>query len=343
MTLYILKYAHWNGFEWQINTVDGSPVPPAEFGIWNSISVDSSDNPHIAYSIGHDLYDLIYAWYDPDGFQLLEPEKGAVVDTLTPHLDWGDSPFPGHESYTLWWGTDPDFFIYDEITDIEESEYTLVGDLEDGDRIYWRVKSTDGEDGWGWVAELDWYFDVELGSGVDVVDFGAETTNDGILVNWRCEGGEAAGVRVLRGDVEPEAISGLMPGASARYLDRGVEPGGSYVYWLEVVDAEGVVSRFGPTETVAIPEEVFTFLLDAAYPSPSRDAVNFTYSIPDDGRVVLTVYDLSGRRIATPVDSELAAGRHEVSWNCAEIPSGVYLYRLETSSGSLTQRLVISR
>jgi hypothetical protein len=175
------------------------------------------------------------------------------------------------------------------------------------------------------------------------VDFGADATDEGVLVDWRCEGGEPAGVRVLRGEEEPEAISGLMPGASARYLDRGVEPGGRYVYWLEVTEADGTVSRFGPTEAVTVPEEAFTLLLDAVYPSPARDAVNFAYSIPEDSHVVLTVYDLSGRRIATQVDADQTAGRHEVSWNCGNIPSGVYLYRLETNTGSLTKRLVVSR
>jgi hypothetical protein len=164
-----------------------------------------------------------------------------------------------------------------------------------------------------------------------------------VLVGWTVTGDVPAGLRVLRGDAEPTYISGLMPGASARYLDRGVEPGGSYIYWLEVTDADGTVERFGPTEAVSIPEEAFTLALYAAYPSPSRDAVNFVYSIPADGRVVLSVYDLSGRRIATPVEADQAAGRHEVSWNCGDIPSGVYLYRLETNAGSLTRRLVVSR
>jgi hypothetical protein len=103
------------------------------------------------------------------------------------------------------------------------------------------------------------------------------------------------------------------------------------------------VSRFGPTEAVRIPGETFDLVLHAAYPSPAREVVNFVYSLPNDCRVVLSVYDLSGRRVATPVDSELTAGRHEVSWSCANILPGVYLYRLETAAGSLTQRLVVSR
>jgi len=276
-------------------------------------------------------------------YHLLDPTKGEVVDTPTPLLDWEDSTVPGLESYTLWWGTDPDFNTYNEVTGIGESKYQITAGVGDGDRIYWRVKSLDDEGGECWAVELDWYFDVDTGGGVEVVDFGAGATDGGVLVNWRLSGEEPAGVRVLRGDDEPVIISGNLPGNSSRYLDRDVEPGIEYRYWLEVVEADGTVECFGPTEAVTVPGETPELVLYAAYPSPSRDVVNFVYSLPADGRVVLSVYDLSGRRVAMLVNDELTAGRHEVSWNCGEIPSGVYLYRLEASAGSLTQRLVVSR
>jgi len=276
-------------------------------------------------------------------YHLLSPEKGDVVYAFPLTFDWQDQEIPGLESYTLWWGTDPDFITYNEVADIGESEYTITGGIEDGARVYWRVKSLDDGGGEYWAEELDWYFDVDLGGGVDVVDFGAGATDEGVLVNWRFSGEEPVGILVLRGTVEPELISGNLPGDSTRYLDRDVEPGVCYVYWLEVVEADGRVSRFGPTETVTVPGETPELALYAAYPSPSREVVNFAYSLPDDGRAVLSVYDLSGRRVATLVEGDLTAGRHEVAWDCAEVPSGVYLYRLETNARSLTQRLVVSR
>jgi len=333
-----LRYSWWNGSDWESETVD----PIGGNCEYTSLELDSHDLPHICYfDAGTD--ELKYASYDPKGFHLLEPEKGEVVETLTPLLDWEGSPVPGHESYTLWWGEDPDFNSYNEVTDITESEYTITDGIEDGDSIYWRVKSIDSEDEEYWAVDMDWYFDVDLGGEVDIVDFGAGATDGGILVNWRLEGGEPAGVRILRGSDEPGIISGNLPGDSTRYLDRDVKPGVFYVYWLEVVEADGTISRFGPTAAVTIPEETPELALYAAYPSPSREVVNFAYSLPADGRAVLSVYDLSGRRVATLVDSELTAGRHEVAWDCAGIPSGVYLYRLETNSGSLTRRLVVSR
>ena len=159
-------------------------------------------------------------------------------------------------------------------------------------------------------------------------------------------------MRVLRSvnDGGPVAIhDNPLPGSATSYLDtldKGLQPlaaGMEYRYWLEVTEADGKVSRFGPTEAVSVPKEKPELILYAAYPNPSRETINFIYSLPEEGRVELSVYDLSGRRVATLVDSELTAGRHEVSWSCADVESGVYLYRLETDSGSMTKRLVISR
>jgi len=336
------RYARWDGERWLIYDLD-----PHACGDHTSMEVDSFDQPHISYTgFGTDssrvFYGLKYAWYEVF-FHLLSPGKGDTIYEFPFTFDWEDQQIPNLESYTLWWSTDPDFNTYNEIKDLHESEYTISGGIEDGARVYWRVKSLDDGGGEYWAEELDWYFDVDLGGGVDVVDFAAGATDEGFLVNWRLSGEEPAGVRVLRGADGPEMISGNLPGGSSRYLDRDVEPGGSYAYWLEVIDAEGVVSRFGPSEAVTLPVETFELVLYAAYPSPSRDTVNFTYSLSADGRVVLSVYDLSGRRIATLIDSELTAGRHDISCDASALPPGVYLARLATDSGSLTRRVVIAR
>ncbi len=288
-------------------------------------------------------------WYfdvDLICFHLLDPELGEVVDTLTPLLDWEDSHVPGHESYTLWWGTDPDFDTYNEVTGIGESKYTIADGIQDGDRIWWRVKSIDEDEEEYWAVEMDWYFDVDTGGGVDIVDFVADAEDEGILVNWRIEGDSPAGLRVLRsvGDAEPVAIHhNPLPGSAVRWLDNQVEASVEYVYWLEVTEADGTMTRFGPTEPVTVPEYIPELILYAAYPNPSREVINFVFSLPDEGWVTLSVYDLSGRRVASLVSSDMTAGRHEVSWSCADVESGVYLYRLETGADSITQRLVIAR
>jgi len=83
--------------------------------------------------------------------------------------------------------------------------------------------------------------------------------------------------------------------------------------------------------------------LAQSYPNPATEMTRIEYALPTAGEVSLTVYDLAGRRVATLISGEQTAGRHAVGWECADIPAGVYLYRLETSEGTLTKRAVISR
>jgi hypothetical protein len=336
-----LIYAYRDGGEWHREAVDAV----GDVALGASLALDSYDRPHISYN-NEIVGAVMYATLVEDLFHLVWPEKGEEIDTLTPTLDWEDHEISDLESYTLWWGEDPDFAEYEEVTGLTESEYRITGGIQEGDRIWWRVKSVDESGGEHWAEERDWYFDVDTGGGVEVVDFGAEATDEGVLVSWRLEGEMPVGIRVLRDEdyTGREAPHGDgLPGNALLYLDRDVEPGVEYRYWLEVTGADGSVMRFGPTDAVTMPEVGSELLLYAAYPNPARDAIYFVYSLPAEGSVELCVYDLSGRRVAALVDAEQAAGRHEVAWDCAEIPSGVYLYSLETDSGTLTQRLVVSR
>jgi flagellar hook assembly protein FlgD len=66
------------------------------------------------------------------------------------------------------------------------------------------------------------------------------------------------------------------------------------------------------------------------------------------GPVRLGVFDLRGRLVATLVDEIVAAGRHEVTWNGRddsgrELPSGVYLSRLEAGGQVVHGRMTLVR
>jgi hypothetical protein len=330
-----LKYAIKNGSSWDIEIVESG----RGVGYCISLELDSNDYPHLATVQTHPNreYDVKYAYWDGSRWRRDVVEAGhhqencslALDSAERPHItyyDWDTSRL----KYARWNGVSwkiadlPMIFSYSCIV------------MNDQDQPCISCHSWPNPEGLAYI----WHegeFDVEL------AELTAVPAGEGVLVNWRFEGEVPAGVRVLRGDEEPAYISGTLPGDASRYLDRDVEPGIAYRYWLEVTGTDGTVTRFGPTEAVTVTGEAPELILYAAYPSPSRESVNFTYSIPEDGRVVLSVYDLSGRRVAVPLDGELTAGRHEVTWSCADVPSGVYLYRLETAAGSLTQRLVVSR
>ncbi len=82
------------------------------------------------------------------------------------------------------------------------------------------------------------------------------------------------------------------------------------------------------------------------YPNPFNPATAISYAVPaPGGRVGLSIYDLSGRKVRTLVDEEQGPGRRVAIWNGrddrdAELGSGVYFYRLEVG-GEVFQRKMV--
>jgi len=77
------------------------------------------------------------------------------------------------------------------------------------------------------------------------------------------------------------------------------------------------------------------------FPNPFNPSTAIGYSLPEETRVRLSVYDLLGRRVAVLVDQQQEAGRHQVNWDASQFASGVYLYRLETEGHALTRRMTL--
>ncbi len=86
--------------------------------------------------------------------------------------------------------------------------------------------------------------------------------------------------------------------------------------------------------------------LRPCYPNPFNPQTTITFDLTRAQAVVLAVYAVDGRRIATLLNGSLPAGSHEVRWNGRDdhgrqVPSGAYFYRLEAGSRSQTGRMVM--
>jgi glucuronoarabinoxylan endo-1,4-beta-xylanase len=86
-----------------------------------------------------------------------------------------------------------------------------------------------------------------------------------------------------------------------------------------------------------------TFSLQQNYPNPFNSSTTISFSLPAKSSVLLKVFDMMGREVATLVDEELAAGTHCRQWNASNIASGVYFYRLQAGSFVETKKLLLLR
>jgi len=84
-----------------------------------------------------------------------------------------------------------------------------------------------------------------------------------------------------------------------------------------------------------------SYMLGMNYPNPFNPNTSIAFNLPAALRVRLTVYDVLGRNVGVLVDGRLGAGGHELTWRSDGKPSGVYFYRLESSLGTQTRRMIL--
>jgi hypothetical protein len=92
------------------------------------------------------------------------------------------------------------------------------------------------------------------------------------------------------------------------------------------------------------------FALSQNYPNPFNPSTTISFEIPGSSsikqRVILTVYDVRGRRVKTLVDSDLDSGSHRIHWDGRSdrgesVASGIYLYTLKTGGEIFIRKMTI--
>jgi len=102
-------------------------------------------------------------------------------------------------------------------------------------------------------------------------------------------------------------------------------------------------------ERTGVPEEetpAYANLLSQNVPNPFNPGTRIECSLAQAGHVTLAVYDAQGRRLRVLVDELRGAGPHVVRWDGRDeagrqLPSGVYLYRLDAPGFTQTRKMLM--
>ncbi len=81
--------------------------------------------------------------------------------------------------------------------------------------------------------------------------------------------------------------------------------------------------------------------LEQNYPNPFNPSTTIRFQIPRGGQVTLTVYSLTGRKVATLVDGVYRSGSYNVKWDASNLASGMYIYRLVSGRTVLSKRMLL--
>jgi hypothetical protein len=77
------------------------------------------------------------------------------------------------------------------------------------------------------------------------------------------------------------------------------------------------------------------------YPNPFNNTTTISYTMANPGKVNLSVYSITGQKVATLVDSPMAAGTHSVAFDGSGLASGIYLYRFESPGFAKTGKMLM--
>ena len=108
------------------------------------------------------------------------------------------------------------------------------------------------------------------------------------------------------------------------------------------IDAVQVVFN-GPTAVDENTSFPISFTLKQNYPNPFNPTTEIKYQLSENTLVMLRVFDVLGREVATVVNEQKPAGNYTTTFNAAGLASGIYFYRLDAGSFTQTKKMVLMK
>jgi hypothetical protein len=85
------------------------------------------------------------------------------------------------------------------------------------------------------------------------------------------------------------------------------------------------------------------FALYQNYPNPFNPLTTIEFDLPKTSEVSLKIFNILGEEVAILVSENLTASSYSYEWDASNLPSGVYLYRLETDEFVETMKMILMK
>ena len=259
---------------------------------------------------------------------------------------------------TLNWGSDDGISTPAEMTVVHGNHLTGGWDVADNSGGFTGTGSSGSVTGKGFTS----FGDFILGSTgsdnslpVEISSFTASASGSNVDLRWVT----ATETKVYAFAVERRSLSSA-GGQSFEWLNLGTVEGkgmsvtptaysfndarvapGKYLYRVKQVDGDGSVAYTDAAE-VEVAQAPNEFTLSQNYPNPFNPTTTIEFTLARDGRVVLKVYDIVGREVATLVNENRKAGEYQHAvFDASRLPSGVYFASIQSDGKQLLKKMML--
>jgi M6 family metalloprotease-like protein len=141
-------------------------------------------------------------------------------------------------------------------------------------------------------------------------------------------------------------------GRSTEFTVFGL-PEGMYYWRVQAVDSAFAGSGFSQEQSFQVSSSsteeipVLPFITDLRdnYPNPFNPETTIRFSLRQNEKVTLEIFNIAGQKVTTLIDDLLLPGYHSATWNAKsdsnrDMGSGIYFYRLRTSNYQQTRKML---
>jgi len=146
-----------------------------------------------------------------------------------------------------------------------------------------------------------------------------------------------SGLGVFYPDNRPTQRIGIVPDIYVLPTIQGIREGkdevleAAFNHYFSITSAEQ--ENIIPTD----------YSLSQNFPNPFNPSTVISYQISAFSKVILKVFDVLGREVATLVNEEKSAGSYTVELNASKLASGVYFYKLIAGEFSSTKKMILMK
>jgi subtilisin family serine protease len=211
-------------------------------------------------------------------------------------------------------------------------------------------KGTPGKDnryGAGRVDALAAINQVKAEIPVELVSFSASVTDGIVTLSWiTASETNNKGFEIERESFASKEIIAFVPGKGTTtsvnsYSFSDNVNSGMFSYRLKQIDFDGTFKYSNPVNVDV--SNVLTFNLSQNYPNPFNPATLIRYSVPEDGLVNLTVFNMLGEKVAELFNSNSKAGSYTVTFDGSNLNSGVYFYKIQSGNFTETRKMILAK
>lgn len=133
------------------------------------------------------------------------------------------------------------------------------------------------------------------------------------------------------------------------FTDKDVYTGGNkFQYRLKQIDNDGSFEYSDVVEVEVVPDQ---FELFQNYPNPFNPGTTIRFSLPKETQLKIAIYNMLGELVDILVDGTFEAGYHKVTFsakggstsggNASPLPSGAYIYRIESPDFVQVKKMIL--